>query len=302
MPHLTTKSLWQQNLKEELRTPQRDIRYANLHKIQFYGSTVSKSYDRWLVLYGNECEYHKLSKAVTTFKSTRTEYTQRPEGTKRSDSLARARMQVYRIVNCNTFAHGHYKPVFVTLTFRDNIRDLSLAHSCFAAFTRRLSKTIKKKVKYLAVSEFQERGAVHYHMVIFNLPWIQKERFEAIWSHGYAQLKATSGKDKINNVSAYMAKYMTKEMLDARLYGRKLYFCSRGLVRPYIEYAQNLIDDFMKSSIIKVVDLIETSNKTILKCKTSIFSPKGHMVHSLMKELENLRSMTISYSLMVSAP
>jgi len=297
MPHLGTKTLWQQKLSEEPRTNNRDIRRANLHKIQFYGSTVSKTYDRYMVLYGSQCEFHVLNKAVTTFKSTRIEYTQRKEGKKRNDSITRARMQVYRIASSNVYAHGDYAPVFATLTFADNITDLSQAHIYFKAFTRRLSKKLGCRSKYIAVPEFQKRGAVHYHVIYFNLPWVDKVDFEKLlWRYGMARLKAsTSSFDKdIQNVAAYMSKYMSKDMIDSRMYGRKLYFCSRGIFRPVFEYAQHIVDKMFISPIIKKVQLIELKYKQIFICKTLLPSPNVQTAHLLMRERENLLSMITS--------
>ena len=38
---------------------------------------------------------------------------------------------------------------------------------------------------------------------------------------------------KVDNIGAYVIKYMTKEKADARLQGLKAYNCSKGLLRPY---------------------------------------------------------------------
>ena len=58
------------------------------------------------------------------------------------------------------------KSKFVTLTFRENIKDVKVANSLFKAFIRRLKK-VYKELLYVSVIEFQDknnRGAVHYHI------------------------------------------------------------------------------------------------------------------------------------------
>lgn len=116
---------------------------------------------------------------------------------------------------------------FVTLTFANNITDVILANKEYAKFIRRL-KTIYPNVKYVTVIEFQKKGRVHYHM-ISNLPYIAAKELENIWSNGFIKINAI---DKVDNLGAYVIKYMTKDHADERLQGLKAYNCSKGLERP----------------------------------------------------------------------
>ena len=96
------------------------------------------------------------------------------------------------------------------------------------------SKRLKRKypnIKYVAVIEFQDkngRGAVHYHMIC-NLPFIKNAELTAIWGNGFIKINAIT---KVDNIGAYVIKYMTKENADERLQGLKAYNCSKGLERP----------------------------------------------------------------------
>lgn len=143
----------------------------------------------------------------------------------REKVLSRARKDLRRTINCNIQEYSK----FLTLTFADNIKDLDLANYEFKKFILRLNYHYKIKVKYSAVIEFQKRGAIHYHVVLYNLTQkIDVGVFQDIWKQGF--IKINSIKD-VDNVGAYVCKYMTKTD-DDRLLGRKMYFNSRGLNKP----------------------------------------------------------------------
>lgn len=123
---------------------------------------------------------------------------------------------------------------FVTLTFRDTtafeIKDVKDCNKAYKAFVRKLKKTYPN-IKYLSVVEFQDkndRGAVHYHMLC-NLPYISKKELSDIWDNGYVQINRIN---KVDNLGAYIVKYMNKDMDDKRLQGLKAYNCSQGLQKP----------------------------------------------------------------------
>jgi len=84
---------------------------------------------------------------------------------KRKDSTNRTRTEMRRLINCNQDFSKFY-----TLTFADNITDVKFANKHFNKFIMRMEYHYGK-FKYIAVIEFQERGAVHYHFLC-NLPCV----------------------------------------------------------------------------------------------------------------------------------
>jgi hypothetical protein len=126
------------------------------------------------------------------------------------------------------------KSKFVTLTFDDkrafDITDVKACNEYFKKFVMRV-KYRYPGFKYVAVIEFQDkndRGAVHYH-VICNLPYLKKSELQEIWGAGFVKINAI---DKVDNVGAYVIKYMTADMDDQRLCGLQAYLHSRGLTEP----------------------------------------------------------------------
>jgi len=118
---------------------------------------------------------------------------------------------------------------FITLTFKENIVDISLSNKLFKQFIQRLRYRLGN-FKYLAVIQFQERGAVHYHMLA-DIGYIKSEELEKIWGNGFIKINAI---DNVDNVGAYIVSYMVKDFMDKRLRGRKAYFLSKNLDRPKI--------------------------------------------------------------------
>lgn len=150
----------------------------------------------------------------------------------RRKTLSRAKTNLRRLINANINV-WYEKPKFVTLTFADNVTDVRQANYEFKKFRQRLEYRFKRKLKYVVVVEFQKRGAVHYHVVFFNLPYIEANELAFIWENGFIKVNAI---DDVDNVGAYVTKYMTKQdynnLKEDRLAGEKSYFTSRGLIKP----------------------------------------------------------------------
>lgn len=153
----------------------------------------------------------------------------------------RKRRSRIRQLICSNFDAGSK---FVTLTFNNDqdhdIKDVKECNKEFDLFTHRIRRRYPN-FKYVAVIEFQDkngRGAVHYHTVC-NLPYIKKKELAEIWGNGHVYINRI---DHVDNVGAYVIKYMITDMDDRRLMGLKAYNCSKGLTAP-VELKSWNIDD-----------------------------------------------------------
>jgi hypothetical protein len=90
--------------------------------------------------------------------------------------------------------------------------------------------------------EFQERGAVHYHVLFFNIPFVERiyDKVKEIWGEGHIWVDLV--KYNIQDVGNYMTKYMTKESSDPRLCRKKSYFSSRNLFKSLVIKDQEKVD------------------------------------------------------------
>lgn len=150
----------------------------------------------------------------------------------KADVSYRARRTVRRLINANIGQYGRdVTAKFVTLTFREHITDLKSANYEFTKFMKRLNyeifNTKKAKIKYIVVPEYTKKGRIHYHVIFFNIPFIKSNLVADIWGHGFIKINKI---DKVDNVGAYVCKYMTKD--NDKIEGMKSYVPSRGLLQP----------------------------------------------------------------------
>lgn len=141
------------------------------------------------------------------------------------------RRNMIRQLVCTNFDSGSK---FVTLTFDGerefDIKNVQESNAYFKLFVKRM-KYRYPEFRYVAVIEFQDkndRGAVHYHMVC-NLPYVKKSELMEIWSGGFVKINAI---DKVDNIGAYVVKYMTSDVNDKRLCGENAYLHSHDLKKP----------------------------------------------------------------------
>jgi len=182
---------------------------------------------------------------------------------RRVDNLRRVRKNFLRLVYANLVAGED--PVFCTLTTSTKC-SLYIGYSYFTDFVRRLRSRYGSAFKYIVVPEFQKRGSVHFHLLIWGLPtyvifneipysvrlkqtqkvkdrfmnWCVKNKYDPReargtrflqhqWQRGFFDCVPTDGSDKL---ASYMAKYLRKGMYDVRLSDQKAYRCSGNIVRP----------------------------------------------------------------------
>jgi len=176
-------------------------------------------------------------------------------GRRRVQNIDRARASFFRLVRANVSPDKI--PAFLTLTMRE-ITTIEEGWRAFTLFSQRLRNS-NSSARLIAVPEFQKRGAVHFHALVWGLgeeePCLQSKQFyydktgkkkrkhvcpatraceqhtrriAELWGNGYVDLFATDGSPKL---ATYLAKYMHKTMRDERLSGKKSYSASRGIVR-----------------------------------------------------------------------
>jgi len=159
----------------------------------------------------------------------------------RERALKRAKANLRRLINSNVGQYGkEFTAKFLTLTFRENVQDIKQANYEFKKFIKRLNYklygTKKANLKYTTVIEFQKRGAIHYHTIIYNMPYLKSNEISNIWGNGFIKINKI---DDVDNVGAYIGEYLGqaekgqgKSTEDDRLRGQKTHFSSRGLFKP----------------------------------------------------------------------
>ena len=203
---------------------------------------------------------------------------------KQKDTLKKTFAELKGIIRANFDADGHNQ-LFVTLTYKDNMRDPEFLYMCFTNYWKRLKyEYANHKLEYVAVAEPQARGAWHMHVMIKSdqpVLYIDNKDMERIWGWGYTTTERLKGDD----VGAYYVSYFTSLELDANTIVKakngskkfqkgarlplyplkfKLYRCSKGIIRPKaetIEY-QKVLDEYGKPYHISTYEILE-ENKSL---------------------------------------
>ena len=185
-------------------------------------------------IYYTNCKIIKSGNVIEVFNYTNGVYRNyecntsvgktKTDSLKRFDNINRAKNNLRRIINSNVTG----RDTFLTLTFKDNFSDLVQAKIYFKRFIQQM-KRYGFNLKYCYVVEFQKRGAIHFHVILFNSGFIDVHIIEKAWKHGFIKINHI---DNVDNVGAYVVKYMNKDMNDGRLKNCDLYGRSRGLKKP----------------------------------------------------------------------
>lgn len=159
---------------------------------------------------------------------------------------------------------------FLTLSFRI-IPSINQADYELKKFIKRLKYNYKKDIQYIAIRELQKennRNAVHYHIFLFNCPYIKHSELLKHWCdhNPYMDKQKPSGvniqaiKKGLNQVINYLTGYTLKDLTeeDDFLAGRKMVLKSKGLKKPIIkDYDQFENSPFSKNTIKKGVSYLD---------------------------------------------
>jgi len=212
---------------------------------------------------------------------TRKARNDRPSGgyrkahTRRHDNVRRSVSLFRRIVRSNIIRAEH--PALLTLTMLQ-IVSLKASSRFLTEFIVRCRGRFGKNFRYVAVPEYQKRGAIHYHLLIWGLPeenichgywrkykgknvffctdWengtceCSTRTLQRLWVRGLCDCIETDGSIKL---AGYLSKYLSKAMRDDRFVresgytSQKAYHCSRNVLRPVRAASAEISDVFLSA-------------------------------------------------------
>lgn len=189
-------------------------------------------------------------------------------------SVAQSLRNLRDIINANLT--DPETALWVTLTYKENMKDPVQLYEDFHAFIKRFRRYLKREghppVEYIAAAEPQGRGAWHLHVLLLfpdKAPFIPNAHMAKLWGHGFTKTKSLKG---VDNPGLYLTAYLgdmelTEAVMSgttrgklgeveaedeqgrkvkkavikgARLHlyppGFNLYRCSRGVKRPQVLY------------------------------------------------------------------
>lgn len=201
-----------------------------------------KNYNTKIKVAGNNVEFRRYAKTMKTllkgaegkkpirFDDVVAEKTEAEIEYKYYANLRQTRQRVYDLISANVRNNvdhlgRHQRIKFMTLTFGDEImiESLEWAWVELQNFLKRLSYELfgvkKNVIKYVCTWELQSSGRVHFHLLVFNMPYVSNKASEGyplqkIWGNGFVginSLKRKNGKNiDLDKIAGYIVKYMTK--------------------------------------------------------------------------------------------
>jgi hypothetical protein len=108
---------------------------------------------------------------------------------------------------------GHW--IFITLTYPAQFPDARLAKRHLDSFFKRLKRRFPQQVVTgFWRLEFQQRGAPHFHLLLFNLPYFPRKELAEIWRQIVGSDKAPFTRirkcDHWRRAMFYVSKYVAK--------------------------------------------------------------------------------------------
>jgi hypothetical protein len=184
---------------------------------------------------------------------------------------SKKRLRDIIIANSNQYKNisGKTIPViFITITFALNIQDNTEANKKFNLFIQRYSYLTKTSLKYVAVLERQKRGAIHYHVLFFNLPYVENiQKVTAdCWGEGYIFGET---ENDINKIIYYLSKYIQKEIVIGKHHtkNKRRFLTSKGLLRPISTLDENAIryalENLPKPVSIQNIEFTDHEGRTV---------------------------------------
>lgn len=144
-------------------------------------------------------------------------------------SIRRSKAQVRRKVLAGKLDH------LLTLTYRDNRQNARKSYQDLKRFIRLVRKRYPGWA-YLAVHEFQKRGAVHFHLAVRGFQDVRflRNQWLAVVGQGNIDVQASgrrgAGIWKLPKLALYLSKYIMKNATEAN--GRQRYRVSEGIELP----------------------------------------------------------------------
>ena len=125
-------------------------------------------------------------------------------------SVAQSLCRLRDLINTNVADPD--RVLWVTLTYRENMRDSSRLYEDFRRYRQRLNYYLDKrgqpKCEYIAAAEPQGRGAWHLHLLLLfpdKAPFIPNTEMARLWGQGFTKTKSLKG---VDNPGLYLTAYL----------------------------------------------------------------------------------------------
>jgi len=247
--------------------PDEDVK-IQLRYLVRRASTIKRIYRKKAVHYANYLEVFEYPRTQIILTRKGVYFPRKEDSIRSASSVSRARRRLYRLVLANDNAHGH-KGVFLTLTYKQHITDLSVSALNFKKFIKRLKYLCKRELLYIAVPEYHaDKQAIHFHVLMNNYqgnivksvnPYTGKQVIQKgkpvfnikSYTLGFTNMTYIVHKGK---TASYISKYITKSGNNPLFNAMHLLRISQGFPREFTarnEYAEYFIERMPISKVLR---------------------------------------------------
>lgn len=203
-------------------------KFKNKNRVIGINSDIRNIGNKKIHLLQRKPNFDDFIKQIEKYNKENKTYREKMEAFQRKGKYYREkRHDIRRLIEMN---YKKWSTKFITLTFSEHITDVEDANYEFKKFIQRLKRKLDNPLKYLAVWERTKKNRIHYHMVIFDLKYIEWQTLEKVWGNGFIKINDISHVES-QNVGRYIAKYFSKDV-DFKDYKKKAFFTSRNLKKP----------------------------------------------------------------------
>lgn len=173
---------------------------------------------------------------------------------------------------------------FITLTFNDKMStDYNIVSQKLIKWLD-LIRHQNLGVRYIIVPEPHKSGRIHFHGIFANIPYLKLQEARSPrtnrkikkngcqiynilnYKYGYTTCSKVKGQEQ---VSVYLSKYMTKNLID--LDYKKRYWSSKNLSRPDVQYAYFDKDTLKHYITNNNLDIKYETDKTLFASSDNIY-------------------------------
>ena len=186
--------------------------------------------------------------------------TEKGRGLNKEENEARSVRRSKNAVKLKVLAMGFDH--LLTLTYRENVTDLSRGKKELARFVRLVHEELPTW-KFTGCWEVQKRGAIHWHLAVRGFQNVKLLR--ACWLRAIGGVAGAGNIDVSGpregwspySIASYLTKYITKASGAGRGLNEPRYVCSKGIKIPMEK--TNLPEEFPPESVLRIVEGLVTS-------------------------------------------
>jgi hypothetical protein len=216
---------------------------------------------------------------------------------------------VKKVINYVRYNYEKYYVLHLTLTVAENIADVTCDHlHRVDTFIQQRLKRAGAEGKRIAVKEFQERGAIHFHVLyIYNKPYVFPDGNDIAksWKLGFVKITAPKIRMRLWKIVKYLGKYIGKGYEYESLNVKKSFTASQ--IKQIYKLKLDRLDSVVQKFGLKVAETLKCTFRKVYEpvpnyCREDHEACKEFNCNSLFPDCTKKKCFTLSHKLIMEFP